>query len=198
MILTIGLGISSCGYHLQNSHSALVEKENVRKVYVRPLTNNTYKPGVENWVYNALLRHLSAHRAIRIVDRMDDADGWVSGSVDTATQAIASLTPLTATTQPNVPTISTTSPFNQIPVGTSNLATLSCTFILTKIDSITHAKKVLWSSAFARQRTFPTNNQIGVLGTTSALINESEFDRTLKDIAERMMEDVNESMLAMF
>ena len=41
-------------------------------------------------------------------------------------------------------------------------------------------------------------NQLGVIGNTSALINDSEFERSLADLAASMMGDLHESMLAMF
>jgi hypothetical protein len=56
----------------------------------------------------------------------------------------------------------------------------------------------LWSMGFSKQKTFPGANQVDVPGTTSVLINDSEFNRALSDLARNMMEDVHESMLAMF
>jgi hypothetical protein len=56
----------------------------------------------------------------------------------------------------------------------------------------------LWSGGFSKSKPFPANNQLGVFGTTSALINESEFDRVLRDLAEGIAADMHESMLAGF
>src|SRR5579885_3492945 len=76
--------VSGCGYTLQNSHSELADKEGVRKIYVMPLVNNTYKPGVENTIYNALVQTLSVHRRVRLVNREDQADAVLKGNVTEA------------------------------------------------------------------------------------------------------------------
>lgn len=57
---------------------------------------------------------------------------------------------------------------------------------------------LVWQSDFSRQRPFPSNNQLGVFGTTAALINDSEFDRALRENAAAMSNDLFESMLAIF
>ena len=73
-------------------------------------------------------------------------------------------------------------------------ASLSVNFSLTRRED----KKVIWTSGFGRSKNYPGNNQLGVRGTTSQLINESEFDRSLNEMAEQMMWEVHEAMLARF
>ena len=46
--------------------------------------------------------------------------------------------------------------------------------------------------------TFPGNNQLGVFGTTSHLINESEFERALQELSERVALDMTENLFSMF
>ena len=76
---------------------------------------------------------------------------------------------------------------------------LSCEFELQKVihENPDHLEK-MWKSTFTRQKQFPSSVLLGVQGTSSALINESEADRALFDLATNMMDDVHESMLAMF
>src|SRR3954469_13362385 len=83
LILLLFLG-SSCGYTLQTSHSPLREKEGVEKIYIRPLLNNTFKVGVENAVFNALLKNIVAHRRVVIVGRPEEADAILEGTVNIA------------------------------------------------------------------------------------------------------------------
>lgn len=56
----------------------------------------------------------------------------------------------------------------------------------------------IWSGGFGGSKEFPGNTKTGVLGTTADLINESEFDRALWDLAQAMTTEVHESMMAMF
>jgi hypothetical protein len=97
------------------------------------------------------------------------------------------------TSRPWVPSVS-----KSIIVATEFQALLNCSFKLVLTHPAPDKKSDLWSSTFSRAKTFPANNQLGNFGTTSSLINESEFDRALADMARNMMADVHESMLAMF
>jgi hypothetical protein len=182
----------SCGYSLQNTRNRLFEKEGIRKIYVSPLLNNTYKPGVENLVYNQLVRTISVNGKFILVQNAKEADAVLQGAVSTAQYGPAGTTPA-----------ENLFPFksgpSDISVATEYSATLACVFTLLRQN--THSGKatvVIWSGDFSRSKPFPGNNQLGVYGTTSALINESEFDRALRDLAQNMMGDVQESMLVMF
>lgn len=57
---------------------------------------------------------------------------------------------------------------------------------------------ISWSAGFGRSMTFAATNQLDVPGTTSVLINESNFDRTLADMAHLMMYDMNEALFNAF
>src|ERR1051325_123355 len=83
LILILILG-SSCGYTLQTSQSPLSEKEGIRKIYIKPLVNNTYKVGVENMVFNALLKNIVSHRRVSVVGRPEEADAILEGTVGVA------------------------------------------------------------------------------------------------------------------
>src|SRR4051794_11766892 len=84
ILIPILLFSSSCGYTLQNSHSPLSDQEGIQKIYLRPLLNNTYKVGVENAVFNALLKNIVSHRRVSIVGRPEEADAILDGSVTVA------------------------------------------------------------------------------------------------------------------
>lgn len=85
-----------------------------------------------------------------------------------------------------------------IRVATEYIAELSCTFTLTRRNVKPGTPAILWTAGFNRAKPFPGSNQLSGLGTTSALINESEFDRSLQELAQSMMADVRESMVARF
>ncbi|MBC7693753.1 MAG: hypothetical protein H7222_18450 [Methylotenera sp.] len=199
---------------MQNSQNPALVRQGVRKVFVSPLVNNSYKPGVENLLYNELVRSLASNRRVSVVQRPEEADAVLGGTIRSATYGITAGTSSNSIYPTNRPTI-------EITVATEYQAILACDFKLTRTHALelsasaagapvasaretsrfpvkTAAGSVLWNAAFSRVKRFPGNNQKDEFGTTSPLINESEFDRALRDIASGMMGDVNESMLAMF
>lgn len=187
--LCIGLLIfcTSCGYSLRGSTNALLLEKGIEKIYIEPVTNQTFKPGVENIVFKALVKIVSSHRQLRLVQNKVDADAILTGVV-TGAQFYATA----STTGDKLQPTALASSFASYSVATVYQADLSCNFILSASD------RQLWSSGFGRSKTFPGSNQLGPFGTTSALINESEFERALSDLSDSMVVDVHESMLGVF
>jgi hypothetical protein len=159
----------------------LYVQEGIRKIYIRPLVNNSYKVGVENIVFNALLKTLVEHRRVTIVNKPEEADAVLEGTVQTA-QYIGF-----------APTV-----LQNRQVTSQYSASLNCNFKLTRQNPGPKQKVVLWTGGFSRAKNFASAVQADVRGQTTALINESEFDRTLNDLATGMVAEVHESMLAMF
>ena len=199
MTLLVAIGVVGCGYTLQNSRSELLEKEGIRTVYVRPLINSTFKPGIENVVYNALIRTLISHQKVKLVQDPAVADALLEGTVGVAQFSISSPTSATEL-KPKLGKVLPHSnvDLNNILVASVYSADLGCAFTLNRRVTPMGKNKVLWSSSFSRSKPFSAANQLDVPGTTSALINESEFERALGEMATNMMDDVHESMLAMF
>jgi hypothetical protein len=181
ILIPILLTTTGCGYTLQNSHSPLSEKEGIQKVYLRPLLNNTFKVGVENAVFNALLKTIVAHRRVSVVSRPEEADAILEGTVNVAQYSGMAATAILGRT--------VTSQYNAI---------LNCSFKLNRRNPGPRQKQLLWSGAFQRTKPFASAVQAGVRGETTAPLNESEFDRVLSDLATGMVGEVHESMLAMF
>lgn len=195
------LGMTGCGYTFQGTQNPLLNLYGIRKVYISPLVNDTFKPGVENLVYNELLRVISANQRVRVVSLTEDADAVLDGNVTAAAYTVnagtqsGSLYPQTAEIRKRIQ-----APPDGIPVAGEYSATLNCSFKLTLRHDRqgSPVNQILWSSPFSRSKVFPSNTQLGPFGTTSGLINDSEFDRALRDLARVMMQDVHENMLAMF
>jgi hypothetical protein len=192
---SVAIALSGCGYALQNSHSPLADKEGVHRIYVKPLVNNSYKAGVENLVYNTLLRTISAGRRVELVSSPEEADAVLVGTIDTAMSSVVATA--TGNTLNAFPSAAGNEYLNNN-VASIYSATLSCTFTLNRSQTLPGKRQRIWNSAFSRVEFFPASNQLGSYGTTSPLINDSEFDRALGDLARSMMGDVHESMLAMF
>ncbi len=196
LLLIQVMGFGGCGYGFQNSRNPLFLKEGIRKVYVSPVVNNSYKAGIENVIYNSLIRAMAASGRVVLVQNSEDADAVLQGTVVTAVYGRSAATSTVAGLNPagiglNLPT-------RDYVISTEYTATLSCSFVLARKHPSPSKKTQIWASSFARSKPFPAANQLDVPGTTSPLINESEFDRTLSDISKSMMDDVHESMLAMF
>jgi hypothetical protein len=199
--------LSGCGYTLQNSRSPLTEKEGIRKIYISPLVNNTFRVGVENVVFNALQKSISVHRRVLLVSSRQDADAVLTGSVDavvstmSAGQAPAAMLGGSVIPDPHAQGFSTNSlggPYANQSIASEYTATLVCSFALNRLATPPGKKTLLWTASFSRTTFYPGANQLGAYGTTSALINDSEFDRAISTDARGMTDDVHESMLAMF
>jgi hypothetical protein len=184
------LGASGCGYALQNSRTNSLKEVGVSRVYIAPVKNLTYKPGVEIVVYNALVEAILAGHRLKIVDKPELSDAILESSVDGATYA-PSVTTFASAIFPT--TVTALNVF----VATEYQADVTCSFRLRRQKNGV-GTDVLWESGFSRSKRFAGNNQKVEYGTTSGLINESEFDRTLGEVAHGMMQDVNESMVARF
>lgn len=196
LLLTAGL-FQGCGYHLQNSHNPLAVREGIERIYVSPIGNNTYKVGIENIVYNNLIRTLAAHKKVILVQKAEYADAILSGSVSSASYSGSAATSV-ADLKPKIVADSLSPDIRAFSIFTEYTASLACSFSLSRKGNKKWPSKTVWRASFDRSKPFPASNQLDIPGTTSALINESEFDRALGDLASSMMDDVHESMLAMF
>ena len=205
-IIGLALLLTACGYTLQNSQNPLRDKEGVTRIYVAPIVNSTYKPGIENVVYNSLLRSLSSRHALELVRDPELADATLYGTVVIASQSISAsnttnniqpynMTPDRRNNNPN----GTVNATNSSVVATQYTADLQCSFNLQR-RKLKFAKqpKQIWGASFDRSEPFAGSNQLDIYGTTSALINDSELDRALTDLASTMMIDVEEAMLSVF
>jgi hypothetical protein len=261
--------VSGCGYGFQNSKNPLLTRYGVRKVFVAPLRNETLKPGIENVVYNELVKVIAMNRRVLLVGSREEADAVLTGSITDAAYSRSA----TATGEQLYPTagqlnslgqkIDISRPSANTQVATEYSASLAGSFSLDLVDhealrkakleaALKQGKPVpaipeitpapsretqppeallsqqpslglptaiapgnlsrtadplepaprdrshLWSGSFSRSQVFPGNNQLASFGTTGHLINDSEFDRALREIAESIMHNLHESMLAMF
>ena len=184
------LALAGCGYALENSRTNSLKEIGVSRIYIAPVKNLTYKPGIENTVYNELIQALLAGGRVKLSDRPELADAILESSVDRATYTASA----SANSDSIFPTVVKAI---QITVATEYQADVACSFHLKRQKNAV-GTDVLWESSFTRAKRFAGNNQKIEYGTTSGLINESEFDRTLEDVAHSMMQDVNEAMVARF
>jgi outer membrane lipopolysaccharide assembly protein LptE/RlpB len=190
-LLTLAsLGLSACGYTLQSRATNHLKDIGVERVYIAPVKNLSYKPGLEHLFYNELVQALLAGKRVHLVDRPEAADAILSATVDSAVYRPSATTTAGTVFPDSVNTI-------DIMVATEYQTDVQSSFRLNRQES-GRAGAPIWSSSYARSRRFAASNQKAEYGTTSGLINESEFDRTLRMIAHELMRDVHESMVARF
>ncbi len=182
---------TGCGYTLQSTKTNSLKDDGIEKVYVAPVKNLTYKPGVENVIFNELTQVLLAGKRVAVVDNIEMADAVLESSVTNAAYVSTASTSASEIFPKNVPGIDG---FN---VATEYQATVACQFSLVRRKA-GRANTAVWSTNFSRSRRFAGNNQKVAYGTTSALINESEFDRAIRETAHGMMLDLHESLVSRF
>ncbi len=197
--------ISGCGYVFQGARTpnVLSAELGVHKIYLETPKNMTYKPGIEVLIYNEIQRTFRAGNRVQLVRDKSVADAILDADIVSASFIPNSLTSAESIFPVRQRTL-------EVTVATEYLATLICGFRLTKTDSKIQyilidangdpvkKQKVLWSTQLARTSRFLGNNQKGEFGTTSALINDSEFDRTLQDSAKLIAQELHDSLLVMF
>jgi len=192
------MAVTACGYSLQRSttRSPWFEDHAIKTLLVMPMVNNTYKPGAEHVVYNNVVKTLLASKKMSIVHDLKDADAILYGVVNQAGYAVSGTTGANSLYPRGL---------YGVGVGAQDLkaaiefsASLGCSFQLVRAKGMAGKKMDIWSGAFGSSKPFPASSAIGVFGNTSTAINESEFDRALRELAVIVASDMHESMFSGF
>lgn len=187
-LLSVTLG-TGCAYSVRRSNNPLLAEMGIHRLYIDTFKNKTFKPGVDITVQSAIEKMIRAQAQVEIVRSPEDADSVLRAEIVNARyQASAS------TTGNRLQPTTLGEQFGNYTVATVYLAYLSCVVELQKRRDL----KPLWKTEFGRSKTFPGSNQLGLYGTTSSLINESEFERALDDLSSQIALDVHESMVGIF
>ncbi len=196
-ILWLAVYFTSCGYALRGDARPFFENHHIHTLYISPVKNNSYKAGVEITVYNALRKRISEGGYVRMVDSMSSADARFDAFVQDASTIPYSLTTASAlqTANPIVVNQTTLPPGpTTVLVSSGYNVTLNVRFQLTDLRS----GKVLWADTLTRSKVFIASTYIGNLGNTSALINDSEFEKTLVELSANVVTDAEESVNTIF
>jgi hypothetical protein len=126
-----------------------------------------------------------------VVSDLADADGIVDGVISTISSDINA-----TTTVPQIarPEDKESQDFSDTVIATEYVSTavVNMTLIRRK-DSTT-----LWSQSFNQRKPYPSSNRFGLPGTTSMLINDSQHQMALAEIAKNMANDIYDNMLEAF
>jgi len=157
-------------------------------LFVYPVQNNSYKAGVEITFYNALRKRFSQGGYIKIVDKAEQADALIAAVVQEAIY-----TPADTTTADKIANMGANPGPGTVRIASSYQVSMKVQLTLTD-----KKQKSLWSDVVAKNKSFAASNYLGALGSTSALINEGEFERTLSDLAVGIATDAEESINTIF
>jgi len=199
LLLLLGLVAwtqGGCGYHLQTSRNPLFEAQGLRTVHVARVANDTFRPGAENVVYNAVLKRIAAGRKLQLVHSVEEADAVLTTRVVTAESVPAggaetwreSLGPA-----PGKIAVTTGGK-----IATAYFAQVVCNFELKRTHPESAKKALVWGGQIARGKPYSSAVQLDVPGTTTALINASELDRAIGDLATQIADDMHQAMLDLF
>lgn len=187
--LAVGLAVlvgSGCGYTLRGNTRPYFENKGIRTLYVAPVKNNSFKPGVEIVVYNALRKRVAQGGYVRIVDSPQNADAQFIASVQQAQYLPFALT-----------SVKDIGPTNNGP-SSVQVASLYEATLQVQFELKDRSSALLWSEALTRTKRFAASTYFGAAGSTSAIINESEFERTLLDLSVSIVTDAEESVNTLF
>ena len=122
------------------------------------------------------------------MDRPGDADASIQATVNEA-----SYSPMAVTTADKLAYEGTQKGPSTIQIASSYQVSLKVSFVL-----VDRMNKELWQDGVSRNKSFPASTYMGTLGSTSALINEGEFERTLSDLSVNIATDAEESINSIF
>ena len=185
-IFIVSFFVSSCGYTLRGDHRPFFEDYGLKTLYIMPVKNDSYRAGVEIMLYNTIRKRFAQGGYVRIVDNQSNADATLAATVTSAASG-----PQAIVRADQFAPIGTGP--SDVQVASSYSVSLGVSFAL-----LNHHGVGLWRSGFLRSKSVQAATYFGVLGSTSALINESEFERALGDLAVSIVTDAEESMNARF
>ena len=181
------MGTSSCGYTLRGNTRPVFDRYGIKTLYIPPVKNESYKAGAEITLYNAMRKQWARGGYVQIIDDPHLADATLS-----ATIVDASYSPSAITTADQLQG-NNTGP-NTVQVASSYDVTLRVRFNLKEMKT----GKTLWGDTIVRDKNFAATTFLGTLGSTSALINDSDFERTLSDMSVALVSDAEELINSIF
>jgi curli biogenesis system outer membrane secretion channel CsgG len=188
-LLVFSIFAANCGYQWQGVGNPWA-RQGVERIYVETLSNETLRTGVESLFTGALLKEIARGKRLRLVNNIKDADAILSGSVITVESAINSSTTVPAIANKDLDATA----LDTVVIAADYSAYASVNVqLLRRKDS-----KVLWSQSFSRSRIYPSGNRFGLPGTTSVLINSSQEQIALTEIAQFIASDAHDMLLEAF
>ena len=180
---------SGCGYSFSGLKNPWAAK-GIKTVYIRMVINNSLKAGIEIPFTTALAKEFERGGKVRVVSDEKDADGIVIGLIGSFASII---NPSGVTSVASLSNSPDAQALSDMLIASEYIAMANITVSLQKRDG-----PVLWSQTFSRPKVYPAGNRFGLQGTTSALIDASQEQLSLVEIAGFMAGDVYDTMFEAF
>lgn len=187
--------IISCSYKFQSAVNPWQE-HSIKTVYINIITNNSLRSGEEVHFTSAFVKTFSRGNKLKVVNDSKSADLVVNAAIENIASTISSSTNVPTLTQDKI----ASQTLSDMVVATEYAATATVSVQLTKGENNHNPKvpAVLLVQNFTRQKIYPANTQFGLPGTTSVLINDSQFQMALNEIATGISADAYDTMLEYF
>ncbi|MEW6056540.1 MAG: LPS assembly lipoprotein LptE [Bdellovibrionota bacterium] len=182
------LSSSGCGYTWRNKSNPW-KAQKVERVYIKAMINNTLRSGLEVPFTSALIREFSRGPKVRIASNEENSDAVIESSLDAVGSSIGPTTTVDRLSQDPAARA-----FNDYVIASEYSASATITVSLVRKQD----KRVLWTRAFSESKTYPANNRFGLVGSTSALINSSQEQLALNEIAQVLASDAYDTMFEAF
>lgn len=194
LLTTLGflftVSMTGCGGYSFESRGNTWKKEGVQRVFISTLENKTLKTGVEVPFAAALMREFSRGNRIKLVGKEHEADAILEAAVEIVdTRSFSQAT--VAQISPNDPKAQELSDFA---VTSEYIVSASMSVQLRRVRD----SKQLWSQSFSRSKIFPGSNKFGLQGSTSMIINGSQEQLALSEIAQFLASDAHDAMFEAF
>lgn len=180
--------VCGCGYKFQGASNPWKDA-GIQKVYIDIMTNNSMRTGVENLFTSAFVKVFSRGNRVQIVTSKSEADAVVEGVIGSVGASV-----LSATTVPQITKDPTAAQLSDIAIASEYNASATLTITLTR----TRDQKALWNKTFSGNKIYPGNIRFGFPGTTSVLINDSQQQLALAEIANSIASDTYDFMFEAF
>ncbi|MBI2606061.1 MAG: hypothetical protein HYW49_08280 [Deltaproteobacteria bacterium] len=186
--ISLAFALSACGYSWQTRNNPW-KSQGIEKVYINIMTNNSLRAGAEVPFTSAFVKAFSRGNKVRVVSRPEDADAVVDAVLDSVSASISS-----STTVPSLTADIAATDLSDMVIATEYVAKANVTVNLVRRSDGTQ----LISQSFDRVKVFPGNNRFGLPGTTSVLINDSQQQLALNEIAQVIASDAYDTILEAF
>ncbi|HRK03092.1 MAG TPA: LPS assembly lipoprotein LptE [Oligoflexia bacterium] len=191
LVVVLGCLQAGCGYNWQGT-SNLWAKEKIEKIYIRTLDNKTLTAGVETFFTSAIIREFSKGRRLTITTSEGDADAVLWGTIESVDNTGS---PGADIELGQVSTESGAGQLDRVPIFSEYVATAFLNINLTRRRD----GEVVWNGGFGHPGyQYPGSARFGLPGTTSSLINDSQFKLALEEVAKTIATDVHDTLLERF
>ncbi len=199
------LAISGCGFSIRKTDDTRFAAWGIQKIFVPAIRNDSSYAWLDAIVRNEWMKRLNTGGAVQTVSSIQNADSKLLVHVTEATRPGAAPTSTnqlspSGTVRAGTQFFSMYSAHLVMRIELIQLRTPVATFkpslpadtpaSVSSPPSPTPPSTVKFQGTASRDLPFPSNTRVSYLGTTSALINQSETERAMTELTEQLVLDL--------